>query len=151
MDIKLNGASAAVGGIALLAFLGFRMASMQTELETEALDELKAYLVAEYSRDNVAALSEALKSNQPVDRDQAQASVDAILAVHDITFPSVNARGMWDASDGGDAIVKVEIQVHGEAPPDGESTRYYRMRYRPLSGWRVGSRVSVWSYRLKLF
>lgn len=151
MDIKLNGPGAIVGILALAAFFTYRMTSMQAELETEALDELKAYLVAEYTSDGVAALSETLRSDQPLNRDQVQADAEAIVVAQDITFRSAQARGMRDASDDGDAIVKVEIRVNGAAPPDGESTRYYRMRYRTLSGWTVRGRASAWSYRLKLF
>lgn len=151
MEIKLNGPSAILGVVALVAFGAYRMTSMQTELETDALDELKAYLVAEYASADVAALSDALDSDQPVDDETAIAYTEKILASQNITFSSVSARGMWNASDGGYAIVKVEIRVDGAPPPDGESTRYYRMRYRPLSGWTVGGPTSSWSYHLKLF
>ena len=95
--------------------------------------------------------SRALESSQPVDSERARAHVDSILAAQNVTFPSVSARGMWNASDGGEAIVKVEIEVDGGPPPDGEPVRYYRMRYRPLSGWSVGGKTSAWVYRLKLF
>lgn len=151
MEIKLKGPTAVIGVVALLLFGAYRMNSMETELETEALDELKAYLAAEYAGKDVAALSEALESPQTLDPEQAKVQADEILANQNITFPSVSARGFWDAKDGGDAVVRVEIQVDGGPPPDGVATRYYRMRYRPLSGWRVGGRTSVWSYRLKLF
>ena len=58
---------------------------------------------------------------------------------------------MWKGREGDDVIVKVEIQVDGGPPPDGGAVRYYRMRYRGLSGWTVARRTSVWSYRLKMF
>jgi hypothetical protein len=41
MEIKLNGRNAVIAVVALLAFGFHRMSSMQTELETEALDELE--------------------------------------------------------------------------------------------------------------
>lgn len=151
MEFKLTGPSAIVAIVGVLAFGAYRMVSMQTELESEALEELELYLAAEYAREDVAALSDALDSGQPIDDRDARERTDRILATQNITFPSVNARGMWNATDGGDVVVKVEIQVDGGPPPDGEPVRYYRMRYRPMSGWRVGGRTSVWSYRLKLF
>ena len=58
---------------------------------------------------------------------------------------------MWNARDGGEVVVKVEILVNETTPPDGERVRYYRMRHRPLSGWDVLGRTTVWSYRLALF
>lgn len=151
MEMKLNGPAAIVGVFVILAFGAYRVMSMQTELETEALDELRSYLAAEYAGRDVAELSAALESDPPVDPKEAQAHVDSILATQDITFPSVSARGFWDAQKGGEAVVQVDIRVAGGPPPDGESTRYYRMRYRPLSGWHVLGRTSAWSYRLKLF
>jgi hypothetical protein len=132
-------------------FGAYRVSSMQTELETEALDQLKAFLAAEYAGNDIAALSEALDSDPQLDPEQAQARAERILATQNITFPSVSARGVWNAKDGGEAVVRVDIQVDGGPPPDGVTTRYYRMRYRPLSGWTVGGRTSAWSYRLKLF
>jgi len=85
-------------------------------------------------------------------RDQeAVARTDAILATQNISFSSVSARGAWAGRQGSEVIVRVEIQVNGGPPPDGQPVRYYRMRYRGLSGWDVGGRTSAWSYRFKLF
>ncbi len=151
MEIKLNGMGAVVGVVLLGGLFLYRSASMQTELETEALDELKAYLVAEYTGVQAAPLSDALATGQPLDGDAVQAMAENILQSVEVTFSSVEARGFKDARDGGDAVVKVGILVGGGPPPDGESTRYYRMRYRSLTGWKVGARTSAWAYRLKLF
>lgn len=151
MEIKLNGPSAIVAAVAVVGLGAYRVASMQAELETDALDELAAYLAAEYASTEMAALSATLESGRPVDEQKAHKQVEKILAAQKITFPSVSARGMWDAQDGGEVIARVEIEVDGGPPPDGEPVRYYRMRYRPLSGWSVRGQTSVWSYRLKLF
>lgn len=150
MEIKLNGPTALIGLVAVVAFAGYRMTTMKTELETEALEELKAYLVAEYQSGDIAALSAKLESNE-LSHEEALARTEAIVDAQDITFESVSARGMWKGRDGDDVIVKVDIRVSGGPPPDGEPVRYYRMRYRGLAGWKVGARTSVWSYRLKLF
>ena len=151
MEIKLNGPTA-VAAIALFGgFVVYRMTTMQTELETDALEELKSYLAVEYQAGDVSALSAKLETNQPMSADEAQAHVDAIVSASDITFDSVDARGMWEGRNGGEVIVKVGVLVAGGDPPDGERTRYYRMRYRPLAGWKVGARTSVWAYRLKMF
>lgn len=151
MEIKLTGPTAALGLVAVLGFGAYRMVSMQTELETEALEQLEAYLAAEYGSAEVAALSDAMESQEPLADSDASARAERIVASQNISFPSVNARGMWEGRDGGDVVVRVEIEVDGGPPPDGESVRYYRMRYRGLSGWQVRGRVSAWSYRLKLF
>lgn len=151
MQIKLSGPSALVAAFALLAFGAYRFVAMQTELETEALDELANYLAAEYASEDVAALSESLDSGRPVTAAEAQSASERILAASNIRFPSVSARGMWNARDGGKVVARVEILVNETTPPDGESVRYYRLRYRPLSGWDVLGRTTVWSYRLALF
>lgn len=151
MEVKLTGRNAVLAVVALVAFGFYRMSSMQTELETEALEELKAYLAAEYATKDVAALSEALETDRPVSDQEAVTRTNAILAAQNISFSSVSARGMWAGRQGAEVIVRIEIQVNGGPPPDGEPVRYYRMRYRGLSGWDVGGRTSAWSYRLKLF
>lgn len=151
MEIKLNGVSAAVGALVAVGLVLFRSASMQTELETEALDELKAFLVAEYTSAQAGPLTEALQTGAPLDADEARLKANKILEAANVEFSSVNARGFREARDGGDAVVKVGILVNGGPPPDGVSTRYYRMRYGTLTGWRVGARTTAWAYRLKLF
>lgn len=151
MELKLTGPTAILGVVAALAFMAYRMVSMQTELETEALEELKVSLATEYAGAEVAALSEALESNAPIGSQDAAARVERIVSSQNISFPSVSARGLWKGRDGDEVIVKVEIEVDGGPPPDGERIRYYRMRYRGLGGWHVRGRTSAWSYRLKAF
>jgi hypothetical protein len=149
MEVKLNGVNAVVALVLLGGFAAYRMSTMRTELETDALQELKLHLAAEYAGKGVASFSGALQSNQPMSDQEAAARTQAILAAQSITFPSVSARGMWRG--GGDVVARVEIQVDGGAPPDGDSIRYYRMQYRGVSGWDVKGRTSAWAYWLKLF
>jgi hypothetical protein len=102
-----------------VVFGAYRVNSMRTDLETEALDQLKAFLAAEYAGNDIAALSEAFDSDPRLDPEHAQERAERILATQNITFPSVSARGLWNAKDGGEAVVRVDIQVDGGPPPDG--------------------------------
>ncbi|NIR45530.1 MAG: hypothetical protein GWN99_04060, partial [Gemmatimonadetes bacterium] len=43
---------------------------------------------------------------------------------NEIEFTSISARGRGD-----DIVVKVEVQVAGEEPPDGERVRYFKMSH----------------------
>ena len=149
MEIKLNGVNAAIAIVLLGGFALFRMATMQTELKTDALQQLKHYLAAEYAKQGVAGFTKDLESGQAISDKDALARTQAILDTQKITFPSVSAHGAW--RDGGEVVAKVRIEVNGGPPPDGVSVRYYRMRYRSLSGWNVKGRTSAWAYWLKLF
>ena len=150
MELKLNGPSAVLALGVIGVFTAYRLISMQAELETDALEELKMYLSSEYASPDVAALSQKLSSGELTDAEALDATA-RIMGASNIEFPSYDARGMWKGRDGGEVIVKVTIRVDGADPPDGEPIRYYRMRYRPLVGWKVGARTSALLYWLKLF
>ncbi len=149
MEVKLTGVNAVIAIVLLGGFAVYRVSAMQTELKTDALQELKLFLAAEYAKKGAADLSGALESGQPMSGQEAVAPTNALLATQRITFPSVSARGVWQG--GGEVVAKVQIQVDGGPPPDGDSVRYYRMRYRSLSGWEVKGRTSAWAYWLKVF
>ena len=150
MKIQLHGRSALVALAVIVAFGAYRLASMRASLEEDALAELRTFLAAEYASPEVEALSRQLASGQPVSTEAAEASTERILAAQRIEFPRVSLHGAAGQGDR-DVVARVEILVDGAPPPDGDSVRYYRMRYRTLSGWKVGARTGAISYWLALF
>jgi len=47
--------------------------------------------------------------------------------------------------------VRVELEPSSDYPPGTELTRYYRMTYSTLAGWRHRGNASALSYYLALF
>jgi len=151
LEFKLNGPSAVLALAALGAFTAYRLFAMQSELSTDGLELLKTSLSTEYSRSDVDAMAQKFQNGEVVAAAEAVERTDRIEGFTQIEFAEVDARGMWEGRQGGDVIVKVQIAVNGGPPPDGDAVRYYRMRYRPLTGWQLGTRTSALSYWLKLF
>jgi hypothetical protein len=112
-------------------------------LQTEAIAAIKTELAAEYTRQLLPELQEATQTPDATS-DGIVRIVDKISA-DNIEIVSISARGRGD-----DVVVRVEIEVQGQDPPDGERTRYYKMRYSSLLGWSVRHEVGKWSYYLTL-
>jgi hypothetical protein len=68
------------------------------------------------------------------------------LRLSQISFASLKARGHGD-----DVIVRAEIQIGDQDPPDGRRVRYFRMSHSLLTGWRVEAETSALAYYLMLF
>lgn len=147
MKIQLNGRSALVALAAIVAFGAYRLVSMRASLEEDALEELRMFLAAEYASPEVEALANELSSGRPVADELAEQATARILAAQRIEFPRVSLHGAAGQGDR-EVVARVEILVDGAPPPDGDAVRYYRMRYRTLSGWKVGARTTALIYWL---
>ena len=148
MEIQLKGLPAVAVVILVLGFGAYRVHSMQTTLETDAVEELKFWILSDYARQALADLPDDVNT---VSDQQATETAEKIQALERIEFTSIKAKGMWKSGKDADVIVKADLLVDGQPPPDGVSTRYYKMRYSSVSGWRVIRRTSAWSWRLKLW
>jgi hypothetical protein len=141
MTIKLKGWNA-VAALALIgAFIVGKVMMERSTLETEAAEEIKFWLRADYMSAGLLGFDPAQMTEE-----EAEARVQELLSLNDIVFTSIRARGRGD-----DVAVKIEIQVAGKDPPDGKRTRYYRMTHSTLTGWRVKHESTALSYYLKLF
>jgi hypothetical protein len=78
--------------------------------------------------------------------EELEAKGEELLSLSDVQFTSISARGRGD-----DIVVKVEIRVAGQVPPDGKPVRYFRMSHSTVTGWRVRHETTALSYYLKLF
>ncbi len=143
IKVRLTGWKAIAVLAVVVAIAGYRYVGARTTLQSAGADELRFWLAAEYQREGLPALEEAVASgNAQAASEQAQ----EIIARSRIDFVSMTARGTPD-----DLAVRVEISVDGGAPPDGKTTRCFRMRYSSVTGWRMQRETSALSYYLKLF
>ena len=141
IKIKLTGWKAIVAILAVLAFLAYRYNAMHTTVATEAADELRFWLAAEYMAAGLPALEQAVESGDAV---AAEIQAQEILARERIEFPDLSARGSPE-----DVVVRAEILVDGRAPPIGKPVRYFRMEHSMVTGWRMQREVHAISYYLR--
>lgn len=141
MKIELKGwkAIAALAVIAVVLVATFR--AERSTLETEAADELKVWIRSEYLSSGMVGMDPSQMTEE-----ELQAKGEELLGLSDVQFTSIGARGRGD-----DVVVKVEIRVDGEEPPDGKSLRYFKMSHSAVTGWRVRHETTALSYYLKLF
>jgi len=141
--IRLTGWKALAALVILAGFVGYRYYAMRTTLATEAADELRMWLAAEYQAAGLPELERALAAG---DRAAAERSAAEIIARDRIAFVDVRARGEPD-----DLVVRAEIAVDGRPPPVGGAVRYFRMRYSTVTGWRLERETTALSYLLRIF
>jgi hypothetical protein len=67
-------------------------------------------------------------------------------AIEQLQIVSLTKRGF-----GGRVVVKATYCLGGKSPPEGEETRYYRLKFSWLTGWRFPYRVQEKDYRLAWF
>ncbi len=141
IKIKLTGWKALVALVVVAGFLGYRYYALHTTVATEAADELRFWLAAEYIAAGLPALEEAVESGDAV---AAELQAQEILARERIEFTEISARGSAD-----DVVVRVELLVDGRAPPVGKPVRFFRMKHSMVTGWRMQREVHAISYYLR--
>ena len=140
MKIELKGWKA-VAALAIIAgVIGGKLLLERSTLATEATEEIKLYLRGEY----IAGALRDFDTAQMTD-EEMEAKAQELLKLEDIQFTSISARGHGD-----DVRVKLEVQVAGQDPPDGQPVRYYKLSHSALTGWRVRRENTALSYYLKL-
>ena len=135
IKIQLTGAKAVMAILVVVGFVGFRFVSAVSSIETDAADELKFWLQAEYSREFMAAHPEP-------DEEEAQ----QLLALQNIEFIEINGRGTPE-----DMAVRVKIRVDGSPPAYGAEVRYFRMDHSMVFGWKHRRDIPALLYYLNFF
>lgn len=141
--VRLTGWKALVALVVLAGFVGYRYYAMRATMATEAADELRLWLAAEYQAAGLPELEHALATG---DRAAAQRSATEIIARDRIVFIGLEGRGKPD-----DLVVRAEISVDGRPPPVGSAVRYFRMQYSAVTGWRLTRETTAVSYYLRVF
>ena len=142
--VQVHGWKAVVILVMFGTVWGYRQWSSRKELDTEAINAIRPWIVAQYMS---AALHETknipLETLSPQER---EAMSEKLLASGKVEIKSIEAHGFTD-----NTIVRVEVLVDGQPPPDGKSVRYYRMKYSMLLGWTYDREVDAVSYWLALW
>ena len=140
----VRGWKAVVILVAAGALWGYRQWSSRKTLDTEALEAIRPWIVAQYMS---AALRETKNiSLESLSQQEKEAYADKLLASGKVEIQSIKAHGLVD-----NTVVRVEFLVDGRPPPDGKSVRYYRMKYSMLLGWTYDREVDAVSYWLALW
>ncbi len=141
MKIELKGWTAIAVLVVVVAVLAGKFLVERSTLESEAAEEIKFWLRGDY-------VSQGLQGVDPeqMTEEELQAAGEELLGLNEIEFSSIGARGRGD-----DIVVRVEVQVAGADPPDGERVRYFKMSHSTVTGWRVRREATALSYYLKLF
>jgi hypothetical protein len=135
INIRLTGAKAIMAILVVAGFIGFRFFAAVSTLDTDAADELRFWLQAEYSREFMAAHPEP-------DEEEAQ----QLLALQNIEFVEISGLGTPE-----DMAVRAKIRVDGSPPPYGAEVRYFRMDHSMVFGWKHRRDIPAFLYYLNLF
>ncbi len=141
MRVELKGWKAVAALAVIVAVLAGKFLAERSTLESEAADELKFWLRAEYLAHGMQGFDPESMTEQ-----EAEARAEELLSLNEVVFTSIKARGRGD-----DIVVKVEVQVAGKDPPTGDPVRYFKMSHSTVTGWRVRWETTALSYYLKLF
>lgn len=134
MEMKLTGWKGAAAGIAILAFVGYRLTAAHATLDTAGRDAIDQWLAAEFQRYHLA--------RNDLDEEQKAALVLAASAV-EIIAPG--ARGKPESM-----AVRVEIAPGPAHPPGSPLVRYDRMEHSLATGWHHRGKLRAWRYYLSL-
>jgi len=145
MEIKFSGPSAIVAILVLAVVFGslaaFQYSARNRTLESEAVEVLKTWIIADYARAQLPQLEQMAK-DPSTDTAELEGMVQN-LSRDSVQIVSIKARGKGD-----DIAVCVEIEVNGGPPPDGRRVRYYGMTHSMVTGWHYDMEISKWSYYL---
>ena len=141
-QIKLTGWKAVVAIAAILAFGVFRLGMQNASLQTEGLEVIKQWLVAETVRDVLPDMEAAMQA--PRQNTDSLAAMADSLDEANFSILSVKRHGSGD-----EIVARVEYRQRGKPPT--QHVRYFRMNYSMATGWRVEWETSRWSYYLAAF
>ena len=110
-------------------------------MESEAVAEIKTWVVAEYVRNTLPQLRELVE--YPAGKNDQIEDLVKTISRERVQIVSIQARGTGD-----DVAVRVEIEVDGKAPPDGKRVRYFAMSHSTVVGWQYEDEISKWGYYL---
>jgi len=133
--VKLTGWKAVVVLVAVVGFGVFRFLTARQELTGEGRGVLESWIAGELIRPRLSDRSMAVEEKE-----------EAILGASGVRIRSLKARSSLD-----DMVFRVELEPSPDYPPGTELTRYYRMTYSTISGWRHRGPTSALGYHLALF
>lgn len=144
LTIKLTGwQTAGVLGL-LLAFAVGHQVFIRRQLDAQAIETIKPFIAGAIVMDSVSEFAER-DWGQLSEAEQQRLS-DTAVAMRKLEVNLVSARGF-----GSDVVVKVDVTVDGQPPPDGKRERYFRLSYSYFMGWTMRQEVGAFSYWMMLW
>ena len=133
-EIEIKGWPAVVILVLIVLFFGYRYFTASSEITPQTRESIQTYLDARYA---------AHFLDDPEFLEDPDSFEDELLAGVDIVEIKVKGRK--------EKIVRVEIAVNGQVPPDGESIKYFRVTDSMMMGEVFEGEVTSFSWHLKLF
>lgn len=142
--VKLKGWQA-VGAVALVGVVAIgHQVFISRQLDAQAVETIKPFIAGAIVMDSVSEFAER-DWGQLSEAEQKRLS-DTAVAMRKLEVELVSARGF-----GSDVVVKVDVTVDGQPPPDGKRERYFRLSYSYFMGWTFRHEVGALSYWMKLW
>ena len=143
-NFQLRGWHALVGIAALLGFSGIQMYLRVRMVDDGMRNAVRERLLNEYSgrgpKDIARIVAEA-REGSPIE------TVSEVVQ-RDVEFTSIAAHGKMGAPV---ILVRAEIRVDGNRPPDGRAVRYFRVTHKFMEdGWMVVGESDPYFYYREL-
>lgn len=148
---ELTGKTAAIAGIAVIALVGFRLATMGGGSDDPVLErEVRLHLQSNTLTGDVDSLRQAVHSEDQQAFDRAMGSIEAGGAeLHAI---QVSKPLLSFASGGSDAVVKVTYSPTSGEQAGTTQVTYMLFEHSPLAGtWHYRYETSSYKYWSNLF
>jgi hypothetical protein len=144
MKFKLTGWNAIIAIVVAIGFVVFRFESQTKALETQGVEQVRNWLMAESAR---AALPQMQKHMEDSKGDDSYLTgIAKDFQEKNFEIVSITTHGT-----GSHVVARVEVRYKGESPSGGMNIRYLRMNYSMVTGWIVARESSKWDYYLAVF
>ncbi|MEJ2421108.1 MAG: hypothetical protein P8018_05150 [Acidobacteriota bacterium] len=144
MKFKLKGWGAVLVLVLVASFVLFRFETQSKALESQGVQKVKNWLVAESMRAALPGMKKAM-DNPEANKDYLSNTAKNLQEAN-FEIVSVTRHGM-----GSSIVARVEVRFKGKAPADGMNVRYLRIKYSMATGWIVVREASKWEYYWAVF
>jgi hypothetical protein len=135
MKVELNGKTAIVAVVIVVAIVLFRLVSYDTTLPPEAEAVVKEKILNDYRRHWLARTD--ITDEQ---------KTDELLKLEDIPFVSIKGKG-----DKYERIVRIEIAPNNVHPSGMDYVQYLKLTRSMGTAWREEGFATARMYKMKLF
>jgi hypothetical protein len=139
--IILKGPLAIIAILLFGAFTVYQYSDMDRTLESDAVEVIKTWLIAEYTSRILPQLQGMVQNYSGKEKQIAE--MIKKISRDNVQIVSIQARGKGD-----DVAVRVEIEVNGQDPPDGRRIRFFKMSHSTVIGWQYEHEIGKWGYYL---
>lgn len=128
---ELKGKSGLVLGLLFMVVCLVGYSSKNASLQKNGKEMIIEYLHADYTRIKLPNLQSRLAEN--ISDEEKDDLIDRFFELGKIEIQSIEMLGKRDKGH----VVRVDVSLSGEVPPDGKSSRYFLMKHSIFYGWRI--------------